>query len=161
APRARAHAERLGARVRASEPDPPRGRVLLSQTAVLRLRAAGPAEAGRAIPQRLGDPRRGVLRRGLSMPAGGASATDAQARRRPASGLLRGGRRARPARGGVAVCFHNLPVEFDASGRARLREGVGDPYAYQTRPLDRSHVEALLERNGHVKDLNIAPVTRV
>ena len=59
------------------------------------------------------------------------------------------------------MCFHNLPVEFDASGRARLREGVGDPYAYQTRPLDRSHVEALLERNGHVKDLNIDPVTRV
>src|ERR671922_1108740 len=59
------------------------------------------------------------------------------------------------------MCFHNLPVEFDAEGRARLRDGVADPYAYQPRPLDRSHVEGLLERNGHVKDLNIDPVTRV
>src|ERR671935_1937222 len=59
------------------------------------------------------------------------------------------------------MCFHNLPVEFDAEGRARLRDGVGDPYAYQTRTLDRSHVEALLERNGHVRDVNIDPVTRV
>jgi len=59
------------------------------------------------------------------------------------------------------VCFHNLPVEFDEAGRARLRDGVADPYAYETRTLDRSRVEALLESNGHVKDLNIDPVTRV
>src|SRR5919108_3435332 len=59
------------------------------------------------------------------------------------------------------MCFHNLPVEFDADGRAKLRAGVADPYAYQTRTLDRSAVEQLLARNGHVKDLNIDPVTRV
>ena len=26
------------------------------------------------------------------------------------------------------MCFKNLPVEFDDSGKARLKEGVGDAY---------------------------------
>jgi hydrogenase large subunit len=59
------------------------------------------------------------------------------------------------------MCFQNLPVEFDAEGRAHLKEGVADPYAYQARPLDRSGIEELLRRNGHIKDVNLDPVTRV
>ncbi len=59
------------------------------------------------------------------------------------------------------MCFQNLPIEFDAEGNARLKQGVGDPYAYQTRDLDRSKVEKLLASNGHVKDINLDPVTRV
>jgi hydrogenase large subunit len=59
------------------------------------------------------------------------------------------------------MCFQNLPVEFDAQGNARLKQGVTDPYAYQKRDLDRSQVEKLLASNGHVKDVNLDPVTRV
>jgi hydrogenase large subunit len=59
------------------------------------------------------------------------------------------------------MCFQNLPIEFDAKGRPYLKEGVANPYAYQTRALDRSRVEELLARNGHIKDINIDPVTRV
>jgi hypothetical protein len=30
------------------------------------------------------------------------------------------------------MCFKNLPVEFDADGRARLKEGIRDPYSVAT-----------------------------
>jgi hydrogenase large subunit len=59
------------------------------------------------------------------------------------------------------MCFQNLPIEFDADGRPYLKEGVADPYAYKTQEIDRSRVEELLARNGHIKDVNIDPVTRV
>src|SRR5919108_4701307 len=60
------------------------------------------------------------------------------------------------------MCFHNLPVEFDADGKPRLKRTDGrDPYAYQRREIDRSHIEELLRRNAHVRDVNIDPVTRV
>ncbi len=59
------------------------------------------------------------------------------------------------------MCFQNLPVEFDREGRARLREGAADPYAYRPREIDRSGIEELLRRNGHIKDVNLDPVTRV
>ncbi|MDP8926606.1 MAG: nickel-dependent hydrogenase large subunit, partial [Actinomycetota bacterium] len=59
------------------------------------------------------------------------------------------------------MCFQNLPIEFDQEGRPHLRDGVGDPYAYQPREIDRSGVEELLQRNGHIKDVNVDPVTRV
>ncbi|HET8632117.1 MAG TPA: nickel-dependent hydrogenase large subunit [Thermomicrobiales bacterium] len=59
------------------------------------------------------------------------------------------------------MCFQNLPIEFDEEGHAHLKEGVADPYAVQTRPIDRSQIEELVRRNGHVKDLDIDPVTRV
>jgi len=64
------------------------------------------------------------------------------------------------------VCFKNLPIEFDESGKARLREGVADPYSV-----------ALAEPKGYVRrkggpgaqlaapprlrDWNIDPMTRV
>ncbi|MBI3966218.1 MAG: nickel-dependent hydrogenase large subunit [Chloroflexi bacterium] len=59
------------------------------------------------------------------------------------------------------MCFQNLPIEFDAQGRAYLKEGVGNPYVYQPQPIDRSQVEELLRRNGHIKDMSVDPVTRV
>ncbi|MDP9068455.1 MAG: nickel-dependent hydrogenase large subunit [Actinomycetota bacterium] len=59
------------------------------------------------------------------------------------------------------MCFQNLPVEFDAQGNARLKEGITNPYAYQTRNVDRSQIEQLLASNGHIKDVNLDPVTRV
>jgi hypothetical protein len=27
------------------------------------------------------------------------------------------------------VCFKNLPIEFDETGKARLREGLANPYS--------------------------------
>jgi hydrogenase large subunit len=59
------------------------------------------------------------------------------------------------------MCFQNLPIEFDASGRPQLKGGVADPYAYRARPIDRSRIEELVRRNGHIRDVNIDPVTRV
>ncbi|HBY97558.1 MAG: nickel-dependent hydrogenase large subunit [Ardenticatenaceae bacterium] len=61
------------------------------------------------------------------------------------------------------MCFKNLPVEFDENGRAYLKEGVRDPYAYQTRSLDEQYdrIKELLARNGHIKSVEIDPVTRV
>lgn len=59
------------------------------------------------------------------------------------------------------MCFQNLPVEFDAQGRARLKEGIDNPYAYQTRDIDRSRIEELLRSNGHIRDVDLDPVTRV
>ncbi len=62
------------------------------------------------------------------------------------------------------MCFKNLPIEFDAQGRARLKEGVANPYAYVANghPLEREErIKELLSRNGHVKEISIDPVTRV
>jgi len=64
------------------------------------------------------------------------------------------------------MCFKNLPVEFDESGRAHLREGVADPYVYggtavATAGDRQQRLEGLLARNGHIKEITIDPVTRV
>jgi hydrogenase large subunit len=67
------------------------------------------------------------------------------------------------------VCFKNLPVEFDESGRARLRGDVPDPYALSlarpevamTDEERTARIHELMRRNGHVKDLNMDPVTRI
>ena len=66
------------------------------------------------------------------------------------------------------MCFKNLPVEFDASGKPFLRNGVGDPYATATatppegpRQLTSEKIEDLLKRNGHIKNMDFDPVTRV
>jgi hydrogenase large subunit len=64
------------------------------------------------------------------------------------------------------VCFKNLPVEFDEDGRARLKEGVADPYSYEVTevtPLDEDQekLDRLLERNGHIRRVDFDPVTRV
>jgi hydrogenase large subunit len=61
------------------------------------------------------------------------------------------------------MCFKNLPIEFDEHGNARLKEGVRDPYSYQTRSLDEQadRIKELLERNGHIKSVDFDPVTRI
>src|SRR5215472_15732444 len=61
------------------------------------------------------------------------------------------------------MCFKNLPIEFDEHGKAYLREGVRDPYTYQTRSIDEQadKIRDLLARNGHIKSVDFDPVTRV
>lgn len=61
------------------------------------------------------------------------------------------------------MCFKNLPIEFDANGKAYLKEGARDPYSYETKSLDEQadRIKDLLERNGHIKSVNFDPVTRV
>ncbi len=63
------------------------------------------------------------------------------------------------------MCFKNLPIEFDAHGRASLREGELEPFAVargsegEIRARE-SAIEELV-RNSHVRDFDIDPVTRV
>ena len=64
------------------------------------------------------------------------------------------------------MCFKNLPIEFDADGIARLRDGVADPYGLDLDGARRSYTQVgVLDRpsnNGpKVKDWMIDPVTRV
>jgi hydrogenase large subunit len=58
------------------------------------------------------------------------------------------------------MCYQNLPIEFDEEGRPHLKDGE-NPFAYNPQEIDRSKIEELLRRNGHIKDVNIDPVTRV
>ncbi|MEP6476444.1 MAG: nickel-dependent hydrogenase large subunit [Actinomycetota bacterium] len=67
------------------------------------------------------------------------------------------------------MCFKNLPVEFDEGGKARLKEGIPDPYSVSVAKPDagktdaerEAEIQELMARNGHIKDLNMDPVTRV
>src|SRR5919205_2337052 len=67
------------------------------------------------------------------------------------------------------MCFKTLPVEFDAAGRASLKGGIPDPYSVVTvRPevemsdAEREQqIQRLIARNGHIRELNMDPVTRV
>jgi hydrogenase large subunit len=68
------------------------------------------------------------------------------------------------------MCFNNLPIEFDENGRPYLREDVADPYSVATEParkptdvqtLSRDQIEELLARNGHIREKDFDPVTRV
>ncbi|MDQ3055270.1 MAG: nickel-dependent hydrogenase large subunit, partial [Actinomycetota bacterium] len=67
------------------------------------------------------------------------------------------------------MCFKTLPVEFDADGNAQLRGGIPNPYDVTiTKPHEQldetarlAKIEQLVARNGHIKDLNMDPVTRV
>ncbi len=64
------------------------------------------------------------------------------------------------------MCFKNLPIEFDDSGKARLKEGTGDPYSV-TAAEPKSFVRrqegpgAQLAAPPRLRDWNIDPVTRV
>jgi hydrogenase large subunit len=66
------------------------------------------------------------------------------------------------------MCFKNLPVEFDASGRAFLRADAASAYATDA-PLrsgvatlpSHDKIRELVRKNGHIKEYNIDPVTRV
>jgi hydrogenase large subunit len=67
------------------------------------------------------------------------------------------------------VCFKTLPVEFDANGNATLRSGIPNPYDVAIAKPDAGMSEEerterigrLVARNGHIKDLNMDPVTRI
>src|ERR687887_25138 len=67
------------------------------------------------------------------------------------------------------MCFKNLPVEFDESGRARLKGGIADPYSVtmvrphvaMTEEERIAQIQRLMARNGHIRELNMDPVTRV
>ncbi|CAN5538514.1 nickel-dependent hydrogenase large subunit [soil metagenome] len=64
------------------------------------------------------------------------------------------------------MCFKNLPIEFDATGKAHLREGIGDPYAV-TVAEPKAYVRlpdgpgAMLASPPKLRDWSIDPVTRV
>ena len=66
------------------------------------------------------------------------------------------------------MCFKNLPIEFDAQGKASLKDGVANPYATTAaeptgvpKQLSADRIAELVKRNGHVKDVDFDPVTRV
>jgi len=61
------------------------------------------------------------------------------------------------------MCFKNLPIEFDEKGNAFLKEGVADPYSYNVVDLadDQDKLKELLSKNGHIKNMDFDPVTRV
>src|SRR5262249_53455502 len=66
------------------------------------------------------------------------------------------------------MCFKNLPIEFDESGKMFLREdrmrGFGLEEVPQTRgprPLTDEQIRTLLAKNGYIKDVDFDPVTRV
>ena len=67
------------------------------------------------------------------------------------------------------MCFKTLPVEFDERGNATLRGGIPNPYDVTIAKPDvgmsetdrRERIDRLVARNGHIKDLNMDPVTRI
>jgi hydrogenase large subunit len=66
------------------------------------------------------------------------------------------------------MCFKNLPIEFDEQGNARLKDGAANPWAYEVAELQpiaapggEEKLRKLLERNGHVRQVDFDPVTRV
>ena len=61
------------------------------------------------------------------------------------------------------MCFENLPIEFDAEGKAHLKAGVANPYDYQVRtPEEREErLRVIARRNGQLADVDFDPVTRV
>jgi Ni,Fe-hydrogenase I large subunit len=59
------------------------------------------------------------------------------------------------------MCFKNLPIEFDAQGKAFLRAGVTDPYRYERREISRDQIKELMARNGFVRSVDFDPVTRI
>lgn len=61
---------------------------------------------------------------------------------------------------GSALCFKNLPIEFDARGHARLRDALAvEPFAVEPAPADQA-LESVV-RGAHLRTFDIDPVTRV
>lgn len=64
------------------------------------------------------------------------------------------------------MCFKNLPIDFDDSGKARLREGVANPYSVSA-AQPKGYVRrqqgpgAQLAAPPRLRDWNIDPMTRV
>ncbi|MDP9385062.1 MAG: nickel-dependent hydrogenase large subunit [Actinomycetota bacterium] len=67
------------------------------------------------------------------------------------------------------MCFKNLPIEFDDGGVATLRGGIPDPYSVTvskphvglSNDEQREQIERLVASNGHIREINMDPVTRV
>ena len=66
------------------------------------------------------------------------------------------------------MCFKNLPIEIDESGRMTLRGGAagafglgGQPLTAGPKPLSEAQIKTLLAKNGYIKDVDFDPVTRV
>jgi hydrogenase large subunit len=64
------------------------------------------------------------------------------------------------------MCFKNLPIEFDGSGKARLREGLADPWAVKATARKgyvrrRSGPGAQLAAPPRLREWSIDPMTRV
>lgn len=61
------------------------------------------------------------------------------------------------------MCFKNLPIEFDAEGRAHLIKGVANPYQYQSVSLEERDrkLKEFAKKNGQTRDIDFDPVTRV
>ena len=61
------------------------------------------------------------------------------------------------------MCFKNLPIEFDEQGVATLIEGVTNPYSYEVVDLGKHEdkLKELLAKNGHLKNVDYDPVTRI
>jgi len=66
------------------------------------------------------------------------------------------------------MCFKNLPIDIDASGRMTLREEATRAFAVSQspanagpKPLSEASIKELLARNGYIKNVDFDPVTRV
>jgi hydrogenase large subunit len=61
------------------------------------------------------------------------------------------------------MCFKNLPIEFDAEGKAHLIPGVPNPYAYESVSLEERDrkLKEIAKKNGQTRDIDFDPVTRV
>lgn len=59
------------------------------------------------------------------------------------------------------MCFKNLPIEFDADGKAHLKGGAADPYGYERKEISRSELRELMARNGYIRSVDFDPVTRI
>ena len=62
--------------------------------------------------------------------------------------------------------FTSLPIDVDDKGQGSLKEGLADPWAYETKelhPIEETpeKLERLLERDGQVRRVDFDPVTRV
>ncbi|MDQ6765443.1 MAG: nickel-dependent hydrogenase large subunit [Verrucomicrobiota bacterium] len=66
------------------------------------------------------------------------------------------------------MCFKNLPIEFDESGKMFLRDDRSNAFGLQDvpdtsgpKPLSEEQIKTLLAKNGYIKDVDFDPVTRV
>ena len=66
------------------------------------------------------------------------------------------------------MCFKNLPIEFDQTGKMFLRPDAIDAFGVSEsprirgpRPLTEGQIRDLMTRNGYIKDVDYDPVTRV
>ncbi|MEW6155779.1 MAG: hypothetical protein AB1673_17635, partial [Actinomycetota bacterium] len=64
------------------------------------------------------------------------------------------------------MCFKNLPIEFDSTGKARMRDTTADPWAVQSTQRKgyvrrRSGPGAQLAAPPRLREWSIDPMTRV